>query len=113
MRKFKTLLLSSIVIVLFACSAESPDKVASDKASTAGGSGEFEKIFNEAEQAYKDAISMGAAWRDTDEILTKARAAAEGNDVPKAISLAQQALTQSQLAMKQSKEQQNAKPYLF
>jgi len=114
MRKFNILVLSGIVSFLIACSGESTDKAAANANTAAPASnGEFEKIIGEAEQAYQDAIAMGAAWRDTDIILQKARAAAEGNDVTKATELAHQALEQSQLAMKQSKEQEKAGPHLF
>ena len=116
MRKFNILLISSAVSLLIACSGESHDKntdSASAPAATSASKGDFEKVFNEAEKAYNDAVDMGAAWRDTDAILKKARAAAAGNDVDKATKLAEQALTQSQLAMKQQKEQQNAGPHLF
>jgi len=115
MRKFNILLLSAVVSIFAACSGESHDKAGSSAEMTAApaANGDFEKVFTEAEKAYKEATDMGAAWRDTDKILKKARAAAAGNEVGKATELAQEALTQSQLAMKQSKEQEQAGPHLF
>lgn len=118
MRKFNMLLLIGAIALVPACNS---DKGGKSDAMTSGGNSsaapasnaEFEKLMGEAEKAYDEAIAMGAAWRDTKKILTKARAAAAGNDVNKATALAQQALAQSQMAQKQSKDQQNAGPYLF
>jgi len=114
MNKFNILFISLVLSLLFACSG---DKTAStetktDAAATAS-SGQLEKTLGDAEKAYQDAVSQGAAWRDTDAILKKARAAAAGNDIATATQLAQQALEQSQMAMKQLQDQKNAGPHLF
>jgi len=116
MRKFNILLVCGVFTLMMGCSGEKTDKTpAADMSSSApaASSQEFDKVIGDAEKAYNDAVSMGAAWRDTDKLLQKARAAAAGNDVGKATQFAQQALTESEMAMQQSKEQENAGPHLF
>jgi hypothetical protein len=117
MRKFNKLLIIGAILLVPACNSDKGDKTAAmksdakDMAMTA--SPEFDKLIGEAQKAYDQALAMGAAWRDTKKIISKARAAAKSNDVSKATELAQQALAQSQMAQEQSKEQKNAGPYLF
>lgn len=64
-----------------------------------------------AEQARKEAASVGYEWRDTGKIIKKAKAALQKGDYDTAIKLANKAKRQGILAVQQYEEQKNAGPH--
>lgn len=60
---------------------------------------------DEAEAARKQAAAAGYEWRDTSKIIAKARDAETKGDMVKAQRLAAEAKAQSELAVRQSKQQ--------
>ncbi len=66
------------------------------------------QLIAEAKSALKTATKDGYAWRDTGKIIKQAEKALAAGDAAKAKSLADKALDQSQMAKKQSIEQDKA-----
>ena len=104
-----------ISIAVMACSADKQGNSTeqTDPATPSASSADLEKLISEAETTYDKAAKLGAAWRDTKEMLNSAREATTKNELDKANKLAQQALDQSKMALQQQAEQKNAGPYLF
>ncbi|RKZ93505.1 MAG: hypothetical protein DRQ43_08055 [Gammaproteobacteria bacterium] len=65
-------------------------------------------VITNAKAALKVAKSDGYAWRDTDKFIKQAEKALAAGDTAKATSLATKAINQSELAKKQSIEQDKA-----
>jgi hypothetical protein len=84
----------------------------------AGGSGSQSSMSNNdaqsaiaaAEHELDRAKSMNYAWRDTGKLIKKAKAAMKDGDTAKAVKLANEAKTQSTLAIAQEKNQEGAGP---
>ena len=63
-----------------------------------------------AEKELASATAMDNVWRDTGEIITKAKEAAKAGKFDDAVKLANQATEQSKNAIAQAEEQKNAGP---
>jgi len=72
-----------------------------------------QKIITEAKGKLKVAKDGGYAWRDTGKFIKQSEKALAAGDTAKATSLATKALEQSELAKKQSVEQDKAVKALF
>ncbi len=83
------------------CSNTSTD-TASDSSQEAA------QLIAEAKSALNTAIEGNYAWRDTGKIIKQAETALAAGDVDKARALADKALDQSEMAKKQSIEQDKA-----
>ena len=89
------------------CSSTSTNTAST--ASTASDSQqEAAQLIAEAKSALDTAIKGNYAWRDTGKIIKQAEKALAAGDVAKARALADKALEQSELAKKQSIEQDKA-----
>ncbi len=69
---------------------------------------EAAQLIAEAKSALNTAIEGNYAWRDTGKIIKKAEKALAAGDVDKARALADKALDQTEMAKKQSIEQDKA-----
>ena len=69
---------------------------------------EAAQLIAEAKSALNTAIEGNYAWRDTGKIIKQAEKALAAGDVDKARALADKALDQSEMAKKQSIEQDKA-----
>lgn len=69
---------------------------------------EAAQLIAEAKSALNTAIEGNYAWRDTGKIIKQAETALAAGDVDKARALADKALDQSEMAKKQSIEQDKA-----
>ena len=67
-----------------------------------------QNVIDEAKAELKVAVADGYAWRDTGKFIKQAEKALADGDIAKATSLATKALQQSELAKKQSIEQDKA-----
>ena len=72
-----------------------------------------QKTISQAKAALKAAENGGYAWRDTGKFIKEAEKALADGDIATATSLATKALQQSELAKKQSIEQDRAVKELF
>lgn len=96
----KTILLISLSLLLGAC-ATAPRTPAATAESAAS-------AIAAAEAARGKAAEVGYEWRDTAEIITEAKKAAEAKEYDKAVKLAGKAERQGVAALKQYEEQKNA-----
>lgn len=78
-----------------------------------GGSEDITALIKQATAENKKAAEMDGLWRDANDMLEKATAAAKKGDVKKAAELAKQALAQGKLGQAQADAQKNAGPWLF
>lgn len=109
--KRKSLYTVSVLSLIFLISCEHMGE--SDSDSDTYTPQAFEKLYNEASQAASAANEVGNLWRDTEELLKKAKHASETKDMVKAVKMVKDALQQARLAKEQFEEQQTAGPYLF
>ncbi|MBL1276018.1 MAG: sulfur oxidation c-type cytochrome SoxA [Ectothiorhodospiraceae bacterium] len=93
----KIVTLGIVFITLSACSYNSQDGQSTSQADTG-----FKAMMALAEAARKKAASMGVEWRDTAKQLKKARIAAKGGDMKKAMKLVTKAKHESEDAIRQS-----------
>ncbi len=70
-------------------------------------------IITDAKSALEVAVKDGYAWRDTGKFIKKAEKALAAGDTAEATTLATKALQQTELAKKQSIEQDKAVKELF
>jgi hypothetical protein len=75
--------------------------------------GDVSEAIKETKASLEEAIANGYAWRDTGKILNKAKEASEEGNAEQAQQLAMKASEQIEMAEQQSKEQQDAGPWLF
>ena len=68
---------------------------------------EFDKTYQDAQAARKQANSVGGEWRDTAKILAAAKKAAAAGELDKANKMATAALAQGRLGYQQALEQSN------
>jgi LysM repeat protein len=64
-----------------------------------------QRAIADAKAANDEAKAAGAAWRDTDDLITEAEEALKAGDTGKAIQLANQARRQAENALKQMRDQ--------
>lgn len=99
----KTLLIAPLALLAAACAttqtAEVPAVVAPVSAAA---------VITAAEEAAAKADAVGYQWRDTGTLLEEAKKAEAAQEFAKANQLAQQALRQSENALKQQAQQQDA-----
>jgi hypothetical protein len=69
-----------------------------------------QKAIDNAVAANKQAASIGYEWRDAEELIDDAKKAAEAGDNDKALSLANEARSEGDLAYEQGLSQKNAGP---
>lgn len=69
-----------------------------------------QKAIDEAVAANQNAASIGYEWRDANEFIEEAKKAAEEGDKEKALSLANKAKSEGDLAYEQGLSQKNAGP---
>ncbi len=94
------LLAASAALFLHAC-ANTPPAATAEDANTA---------ISMAEQKTQQAREVNYEWRDTGKIIKKAKSAMKKGEMDTAIKLANKAGRQSDYALKQYAEQQNAGP---
>jgi len=109
----KNSMFAGLVLFTFACSQTSEMGEEASMAAATGSQSEFGELYNKVMAEYKKLDSEGGAWRDTEETLEKAQAAAKKNDFATAMKLVKQASDETQIAMKQFEEQKSARPALF
>ncbi|MCW8930737.1 MAG: hypothetical protein OQL19_10910 [Gammaproteobacteria bacterium] len=85
----------------------SSDTVSADKSLSASEQ-KVQNIISDAKSALKVAVDGGYAWRDTGKFIKQAEKSLAAGDVAKATSLATKALEQTEMAKKQSIEQDKA-----
>ena len=109
--------LAAVTVGLSGCNtqtakADAPVKaetaVASAAAPTGAGQAGYDAAVTTAKAEIKKAKSVGGEWRDTGKFIKQAEKALANGDVAKASSLATKALQQSDMAEKQSIEQDKA-----
>ncbi len=96
----KLLVAASAALVLHACANTPP----------APGPEDANAAINMAEQKTRQAREVNYEWRDTGKIIKQAKEALKKGDVDSAIKLANKAARQSDNALKQYAQQQNAGP---
>lgn len=65
------------------------------------------QLIKEAKSSYKQVVKLNNAWRDTKKLIKKASEAHEEKNYKKSISLANQALNQSKMAIEQHNRQKD------
>ena len=65
------------------------------------------QIIKEAKTTYKEVVKLNNAWRDTKKLIKKASEAHSKKNYEKSISLANQALNQSKMAIEQHNRQKD------
>ena len=65
------------------------------------------QIIKEAKATYKEVVKLNNAWRDTKKLIKKASEAHSKKNYEKSISLANQALNQSKMAIEQHNRQKD------
>lgn len=65
------------------------------------------QIIKEAKTAYKQVVKLNNAWRDTKKLIKKASEAHSKKNYKKSISLANEALNQSEMAIEQHNRQKD------
>ena len=65
------------------------------------------QIIKEAKTVYKEVVKLNNAWRDTKKLIKKAIEAHSKKNYEKSISLANQALNQSKMAIEQHNRQKD------
>tara|TARA_Y100000996_G_C22348097_1_gene571602 strand:- start:461 stop:733 length:273 start_codon:yes stop_codon:yes gene_type:complete len=69
--------------------------------------GKSSQIIKEAKVAYKQVVKLNNAWRDTKKLIKQASEAHSKKNYKKSISLANQALNQSKMAIEQHNRQKD------
>ena len=104
----------AISVVLFAaCSMMEGDSSEEGAPMSSGAKAQFEEVYAKAEKVLKQVSDAGGAWAYTEDTLKDARSLAEKQDYDKAIKLAKDAITESEIALQQHESQKSAGPYLF
>ena len=65
------------------------------------------QLIKEAKSSYKQVVKLNNAWRDTKKLIKKASEAHGEKNYKKSISLANQALNQSKMAIEQHNRQKD------
>ena len=70
------------------------------------------KYISEAKQAYKKALKLNNAWRDTGKIIKKASREHSQENYEKSVKLAKEALNQAKMAIEQHNKQKDSYRFL-
>ena len=97
----KTLLIASLALLTSACASNQTVQIPATPENAAS-------AIAAAEAASSKAAAVGYQWRDTGKLIASAKKASVAKDAAKAIALAQQALRQSENALKQQAQQKDA-----
>lgn len=73
-----------------------------------GSKAEFDKAYTDASSALKDAEKVKHTWTTAEDALKQSRKAADDGDYARAIELANQSREHSELAIQQSKTEEQA-----
>lgn len=73
-----------------------------------GSQAEFDKAYTDASSALKDSEKVKHAWTTAEDALKQSKQAADDGDYAKAIELAKQSREHSELAIQQSKTEDQA-----
>ena len=103
-----------ILLALQACGKQEPaTPSASDQSMKTASQSDFDAMYKDAVDSLEAINKKGNAWRDTGKLIKEAKAAADSNDLDKAVKLVKSAKDQTELAQQQLEGQKNAGPWLF
>jgi hypothetical protein len=97
--------LVAITLGLAAGCASTPEEPAAPAAAPTVDEAAAKKAIADAKAAYAEASKLGVEWRDTGELIKQAEAALAAGDYAKAVVLANQAKSEAERAIAQSKSE--------